>query len=202
MADWNLILELASVEVGLTCVFLAGRERVLNFHFGYLNVILLTLLFASKHLYFSMALQPVCLAINILGHYRWTHPGKGEENFRNELKIRHISNSRVIVYAVSVILAGLLSGWAMQQCGRLWPEAFPPATRPYLDATVVAMTLLAQYLSAQKFLECWWCWLAVNTTNIILYILAGMIFMPCVSACYLVLAIIGLISWRKKMKAQ
>jgi len=202
MNNWGLIIELASVAVGLTCVFLAGRGRVLNFWFGYLYVALLTILFASKHLYFSMALQPICLVINIVGHYRWTHPKKGEENSQNELKITHISHPIIARYAIFTILLGLLLGWCMQQSSALWPDAFIPATRPYIDASVVTLTLLAQYLSAQKYLECWWVWLVVNTTNIILYLLAGMVFMPCVSACYLVLAIIGLVSWSKTMKEQ
>jgi len=197
-----MILELAAVLVGVTCVFLAGRERVLNFWFGYLNIALLALLFFTKHLYFSLALQPICLVINTIGLYRWTHPKTGEENSQNELKITHISNSRIFRYAVFSVLLGLVLGWAMQQTGILWPEAFPPATRPYLDAFVVTVTLMAQYLSAQKYLECWWCWIVVNTTNIILYLLAGLVVLPCVSACYLVLAIMGLLSWRKKMKEQ
>lgn len=202
MEEFRIIFEISAVVIGLACVFFAGRERVLNFWFGYLNVIVLSLLFASRHLYFSMALQPICLVINIIGHYRWTHPKEGEENSRNELKITHISSSKVARYTVFTILLGLLLGWAMQQTNALWPDIFVPATRPYLDASVVTLTLLAQYLSAQKFLECWWCWLVVNATNIILYLLAGMVFMPCVSACYLVMATMGLISWSKKMKEQ
>lgn len=202
MDIWIKILELAAVAIGLTCVFLAGRERVLNFWFGYVNVVVLATLFATRHLYFSMALQPICLVINIIGHYRWTHPKAGEENHHNELKITHISTPTMARFAIFSILLGLLLGWAMQQTGILWPEMLTPATRPYLDASVVTLSLLAQYLSAQKYLECWWCWLVVNVTNIILYLLAGMVFMPCVSAAYLVLAIIGLHNWRKKMKEQ
>ena len=57
-------------------------------------------------------------------------------------------------------------------------------------------------LSAQKKMECWFAWTVVNTTNIILYILAGLVFMPVVSACYLVLAYFGYNSWRKQMKEQ
>ena len=79
---------------------------------------------------------------------------------------------------------------------------FRPAARPFLDAFVTMMILTAQYLSALKKMECWAAWIAVNTTNIILYILAGLFFMPLVSACYLVLAFFGIKSWRKQMKEQ
>ena len=51
-------------------------------------------------------------------------------------------------------------------------------------------------------MECWFAWTVVNTTNIVLYILAGLVFMPVVSACYLVLAYFGFKSWRKLEKEQ
>ena len=54
-------LELASVAAGLLCVFLAGRASKYNFWVGYLYNILLFLLFAHRHLYSAMLLQPEML---------------------------------------------------------------------------------------------------------------------------------------------
>lgn len=196
------LAELISVLLGLSCVFLAGRGKVLNFWFGYFYSIFLFILFSGKHLYFSMALQPVSFIINLVGHYRWTHPREGEANAVKELKISRLSAPLRARYIILVVVLALILGWAMQQSGIIWPEAFPPATRPFLDAFVTMMILTAQYLSAQKKMECWFAWTAVNTTNIILYILAGLVFMPIVSACYLVLAYFGVTSWRKQMKEQ
>ena len=196
------LIELLSVLVGLTCVFLAGRAKTANFWFGYVYNILLFLMFAQKHLYFSMALQPVSLCINFFGHYRWTHPREGEANRDNELKITHLEKPLRIRYVLLVVMMALLLGWSLQQAGILWPEAFPPAKRPYIDALVTMTILLAQYLSARKKLECWYAWMVANTTNIILYILAGLVFMPIVAACYLGLAFLGFASWRKTMKEQ
>ena len=196
------VSELISAALGLTCVFLAGRGKVLNFWFGYLYNIFLFILFAQKHLYFSMALQPVSFLINLSGHYRWTHPKEDEKNAAKELKITRLSGTLRARYVILVIMLTLILGWAMQQAGVLWPESFPPATRPFLDAFVTMMILTAQYLSALKKMECWAAWLVVNTTNIVLYILAGLVFMPVVSACYLALAYFGIMSWRKQMKEQ
>ncbi|MBO4571899.1 MAG: nicotinamide mononucleotide transporter [Bacteroidales bacterium] len=196
------LAELISVILGLSCVFLAGRGKVLNFWFGYFYNIFLFVLFASHHLYFSMALQPVSFIINLIGHYRWTHPREGEQNARNELKITRLTTPYRARYIIFVVMLALIMGWAMQEASVIWPGAFPPAQRPFLDAFVVMMILTAQYLSAQKKMECWFAWVVVNTTNIVLYILAGLVFMPVVSACYLVLAWFGFNSWRKLMKEQ
>ena len=69
-----LLIDLVSSILGLTCVFLAGRNSKYNFWVGYLYTAALFFLFWNKNLYASLLLQPVSLAINILGHYRWTHP--------------------------------------------------------------------------------------------------------------------------------
>ena len=196
------LIELLSVILGLATVFLAGRGKVLNFWFGYLYSISLFLLFLQKHLYFSMLLQPVSLTLNIIGHYRWTHPQKGEENQRNELKITRLKPAAMATAAAAVIALALLLAWTMGQLSLRWPGTFPPASNPDLDAFVTMMILTAQYLSAQKKFECWGAWLIVNTTNIILYLRAGLVFMPIVSACYLILAFFGIASWKKQMKEQ
>lgn len=196
------LLELLSVLTGLTCVFLAGRGKTLNFWFGYAYSALLFFLFMQKHLYSSMLLQPISLIINVVGHYRWTHPKAGEEDKKHELKVTRMKTP---VRALTIILVAMLAlvwGWFLQQIGQLWPGTFPPATRPFLDSFVTISILTAQYLSAQKKIECWAAWLVVNITNIILYILAGLVFMPIVSGCYLVLAFFGFARWRKLMKEQ
>ena len=71
-------LDLLCSVLGLTCVFLAGRGSKYNFWVGYLYTIALFFLFLQKNLVASLLLQPVSLGINILGHYRWTHPKAGE----------------------------------------------------------------------------------------------------------------------------
>ena len=71
-----LLIDLVTSVLGLTCVFLAGRNSKYNFWVGYLYTTFLFLMFWNKNLYASLLLQPVSLGINILGHYRWTHPKK------------------------------------------------------------------------------------------------------------------------------
>ena len=124
------LAELISVILGLSCVFLAGRGKVLNFWFGYFYNIFLFILFASHNLYFSMALQPVSFIINLIGHYRWTHPREGEENAAKELKITRLTTPYRARYIIFVVMLALILGWAMQEASVIWPGAFPPAGTP------------------------------------------------------------------------
>jgi len=195
------LLELISVIAGLSCVYLATRAKVANFWIGYLYNILLFFLFYQKGLYSSMLVQPISFAINFFGHYRWTHPKKGEENSKHQLKISLLSNSKRIYFVVQIIILAAIWGTALTYLDNFWPDLFSEARTPYLDAFVTMAILTAQYLSAQKKLECWAAWFTVNITTISLYILAGLVFMPIVSAAYLVLAFLGFSMWRKQWRS-
>ncbi|NLD21701.1 MAG: nicotinamide mononucleotide transporter, partial [Bacteroidales bacterium] len=92
MNNW---IEIVSVVLGLSCVFLASRAKVANFWVGYVYCIALMIMFSQKHLYSSMILQPISLAINIMGHYRWTHPGSEEKTDKaGQLKVSRMDWKR------------------------------------------------------------------------------------------------------------
>ena len=194
-------LEIFTTISGLACVFLASRGRSANFFIGYLYTMLLFLLFMQKHLYSSMLLQPVSLVLAIFGHYRWTHPKSNEEkNKQRELRVTMLSKNRRMFHIALVIIGGIAWGFVLSKLGSIFPDTFPPARLPFLDATITMCILTAQYLSAQKKLECWAAWLVVNVTNLTQYLLVGLIFMPIVCVCYIVFAITGIATWMKEMK--
>ncbi len=194
------LLESMAVVSGLTCVFLATRAKVANFWAGYIYNILLFMLFYQKGLYSSMLVQPISFVINFFGHYRWTHPKSGEKNSKNQLKITLLTNRQRLYFIAQLFVTAAVWGFVLTRLDTLFPSVFSQATRPYLDAFVTVTILTAQYLSAQKKLDCWGAWFIVNITNVTLYILAGMAFLPMVSAAYLILAIFGFTTWRREWK--
>ena len=185
-------LDLVCSLLGLTCVFLAGRGSKYNFWVGYLYTAALFFLFLQKDLMASLLLQPVSLGINILGHYRWTHPKEGEMSSEKtgELKVTMLSwFERVLAVAVVLVVAALWGG--------LLQRLYPADPHPYLDSCVTMLILVAQYLSAQKKWVCWVAWILVNITQLVLHLSVGNLFMPIVSALYLVNGIVSLVNWEK-----
>jgi nicotinamide mononucleotide transporter len=193
-------LEFFSTISGLACVFFASRGRSINFWIGYFYTVLLFFLFMQKHLYSSMLLQPISLVITVFGHYRWTHPRQGEKiNKQRELKVTVLSKNRRMLHIAMVIIFGAAWGFVLSRLNSIFPDIFSDAARlPFLDATITMCILTAQYLSAQKKLECWVAWLTVNITNLTQYLLVGLIFMPAVCASYIILAIMGIRMWTKE----
>ena len=185
-----LLIDLISSILGLTCVVLAGRNSKYNFWVGYLYTAALFFLFWNRNLYASLLLQPISLAINILGHWRWTHPKKEEATAKGELKVSMLSWPWRIMSISAVLLVAGLWGWILD-------SLFPADPHPYLDCTVTVLILMAQLLSALKKWDCWIAWLLVNISQLILHISVGNVFMPIVSGLYLVNGIWSLVTWIK-----
>ncbi len=185
-----LLIDLISSILGLTCVVLAGRNSKYNFWVGYLYTAALFFLFWNRNLYASLLLQPISLAINILGHWRWTHPKKEEATAKGDLKVSMLSLPWRIMSISAVLLVAGLWGWILD-------SLFPSDPHPYLDCTVTVLILMAQLLSALKKWDCWIAWLLVNITQLILHISVGNVFMPIVSGLYLVNGIWSLVTWIK-----
>ena len=193
-------LELIGVIAGLTCVVMAGRNNKYNFWVGYLYNILLFMLFWQRHLYSAMLLQPIAFAINAFGHWRWTHPKEDEKSAgdASALKVSRLDMKVWCVALTVVVAAGAVWGYVLSQLGVRWGVGtFSPDPPPWLDSFVLMLTLLAQFLSAQKKWDCWIVWLVVNIANITLYLSAGLVFMPIVSALYLINGIWSLWTWFK-----
>ena len=190
-----LLIDLVSSILGLTCVFLAGRNSKYNFWVGYLYTAALFLLFWNKSLYANLLLQPVSLAINVLGHYRWTHPKAQEQSSQDarKLKVSTLTPAAAVICVAGTLTVAALWGWTLDRL-------FPQDPHPYLDSLVTALILLAQLLSSLKKWECWMVWLMVNITQIFLHLSVGNVFMPIVCGLYLINGLWSLATWIKLYK--
>lgn len=195
-------LEVICTLTGLLCVFLAVRGKVANFWIGYLYNILLFLLFLQNHLYSSMLLQPISLGINFYGHYRWTHPHDDEKNYQNKLRITKYTGGQRIVVVAAIFMFMLVWGYILSRVDVWFPSIFAMAQMPYFDAFILGTVLTAQYLSAQKKIDCWWAWMVANTCNIILCAMAGLRLMTIVYVAYLILACAGYLTWRTQRRKE
>jgi nicotinamide mononucleotide transporter len=79
--------------------------------------------------------------------------------------------------------------------------SFAPGAIPWADALSSAAAYTGMWLMAKKKVESWYYWIATNIFSIPLYFVKGYVFTSVQFFVLLMLAIAGLIEWRKKAKA-
>jgi nicotinamide mononucleotide transporter len=132
-------------------------------------------------------LQIVCFGLMVYGWYEWLHGGAN----RKELPV---TNTPGWAWT-SGIIAGVL-GSAMT----IWIQLkFTDNPNPYVDSSLLAWSLVAQWMTARKWLQNWILWVIINTISIPLYIVRGLWPTVVLYIALWVLAILGYREWRRTL---
>lgn len=180
-------LEVAGDLTGLLCVWLTARQSLWCWPTGIVNAGLFFALFVEVRLYADAGLQVVFLVLSAYGWWRWLHPGPDRAELPvTRLAAPAIAGLGVLTVAVSALMGALLS-------------RYTDAALPFWDSTAVALSLTAQLLLARKNLESWVLWIAVDVLSVGIYVAKDLVLTAGLYAVFLVLAVGGLIAWRRSM---
>lgn len=110
------------------------------------------------------------------------------------LPVRHIGVRRALgALAAGAVVYALLAYWLVE-----WTDS----NVPWWDAFTTAMSIVATWMLARKYLEQWWAWIAVDAVCVGLYIYKDRPFYAVLYAIYTVIALFGYAKWRRIMAAQ
>lgn len=191
------LLELAGVLSGFAAVYLAFKEKPVNFLFGLVNNVIYFVLFFQYRLYSVMLLQIVYFIFSIYGYYYWKHPKKEESDVKNEQRIRILKWNERLLYIVIILIAGYIWGWAVIKLQARFPEYFDPPAYPWLDAELTMASIAGQWLLSRKIWDNWPLWIIVDTISWILYASMGIYFTSALYAVYALIALSAVVEWQK-----
>jgi nicotinamide mononucleotide transporter len=194
------LLEAGGVLTGLMAVYLAMKERPVNFIFGMVNNVLYFILFFQFRLYSVMMLQVVYFVFSVYGYYHWKHPASGEENEKREQRINLLSWKKRLIYVGVVVLTGLIWGWMVIHLQAYFPDYFEPPAYPWLDALLTMASVVGQWLLSRKYLDNWILWIVVDVISTILYAIMGMKFTAVMYGVFTIMAVVALKDWLKIYK--
>lgn len=178
------LLEWLATLLGIACVALAAGRSVWTFPTGIASVTLLGVVVFEARLYSDAALQAFFVAANLYGWVLW-HRARGA---LGAVVVESMTAGERVRWAIVTTVAG--AGWAMAM------HRFTDASYPWWDAAIAATSVAAQILMAQRRIENWWLWIAVDLASIPLYLAKGLHLFAGLYLVYLALAIGGLMSWR------
>jgi nicotinamide mononucleotide transporter len=195
-------IEFFGTVFNIWCVWLAAKNRVLNWPIGIVGIVLYIFLFYQIRLYSDLFEQFYFLVMSFYGWWMWTRLDPEQAGGKNEkLKIKRNTKAVNIAY-VAIILAGtFVMGHVMKNINLYLPAYFPePASFPYLDAFTTVMSFAATILMARKKVECWYLWILVDVIGIWLYWQKGVKFIALEYVLFLVLATKGMLGWLKDLR--
>lgn len=190
-------IELLGVITGLAAVYLAAKNKVINFYIALVNSFLYFLIFYQYQLYSMMLLQVVYFTLSAYGIYSWSHPNKKQE----KLGITLLNAKARIIILVAILIAGFLWGTGVIHFAELFPENIEKPAYPYIDAVLTMASVVAEVLLTRKKVENWAIWMAVDFSSVILYAVIGIYFTAVLYAVYFVIGTNAFFAWRKEVKS-
>lgn len=178
--EWLAVLSL------MVYVWLMARKNVLAWPMGILGSALYIWICYSTLLYLDAALQVCYVAFGIYGWIKWNSTG---------------ADFPIQTWALKTHVAWILAG-VMLVVSLGWLAAtFTAQQSPFVDATIFVFSLIATYMTAQKILENWIYWIAIDAVAVGLFYSKDLYLTSLLYVFYTVLAVIGWMRWKTEIKS-
>ena len=182
-------LEIFAAVITAFSIWLAARQNVWYYPTGIVSVVLYGWIYFDASLYAEAGLQVVWFALMIYGWYEWLYGG---EHY-TELRVSRTPRSMWPAIVFAGVMMSLLIAFVQQR------HTDNPA--PLVDSTIAAFSIVAQAMTARKWLESWLFWIAINVLAVALYIERGLFPTAVLYAVLFFLGIKGFFEWRRSLAA-
>ena len=181
-------LEYVAVFFGIASVLFSRKENILVYPTGIINTILYTwFCFKWWNLYAEGSLNFYYTVMSLYGWYVWSRKKEG-----NHLPITFNKKKDWIISIVFFIVSWIVLYYVLKN--------HTNSTVPWADSFASAAAYTGMWQMARKKVENWVWWIITNFVSIPLYFYKHAVFTSIQYLIFLVLAIMGLITWIKKTK--
>jgi nicotinamide mononucleotide transporter len=184
---WLSTDEVIGFVSGGICVWLAVRQHHWNWPIGLLNNLVFFVLFWDRRLYGDMGLQVVFFILGVYGWWNWLRRGP------DQTRLKPVRTSPLEMLFVLLFIVGFTFG-LRELLVQLQGAA------PFWDALTTAISLGAQYLLCRKRLENWYLWIIADAIYVPLYLSRELPLTAILYGVFLLMCIVGSITWRRQMK--
>ena len=183
--DW-VTLETVAVVFSIAYLLFALKENSLCWYCAFVSTAIYTWIFGDVRLYMESLLNAYYLVMAVYGWYQWRKGGASHQGI--QITCWGIQqHARAIV---AVVLISVISGYLLTENTE--------ARLPYLDSFTTWGAVLTAWMVARKILENWLYWVVIDAASIYLYLDRELYQTATLFILYVILAVVGYISWRKK----
>ncbi|MFW5451255.1 MAG: nicotinamide riboside transporter PnuC [Methylophagaceae bacterium] len=177
--------EVSASLLGIGYVILAARESQWCWPLAFVSTLIYTVLFWEGQLPMQALLNFYYMGMAIYGYFLWRKHGDSED----DLPISSWTWSKQLLF--------LIIGTILTVATAQYLHAIDASQNPYLDAGVTVFSVMNTLLMAKKVIQNWLYWVVIDTAAIVLYAQNGYYATIVMYSVYLILAVVGFISWQK-----
>ena len=170
LVKWSIdhLWEIIGTISGLIYLYLEVKEDVWLWPVGIITSGLFVVVFYESKFYADMALNVYYVVISIYGWYMWLY-GSSESSDAEHSAPLHITNTPTHLWKylfVAFLAMFVLMVWVLKN--------FTDSPVPVGDAFATALSIVATWMLARKYIEQWWLWVVVNAVSLGLFVWKGL----------------------------
>ena len=183
-------IEIAGAVIGLLYLYLEYRASVYLWPVGVIMPLFYIYIFFVSRFYANMGIYIYYLFASIYGWIRWNKSASQEQG----LAITHMPFRYwgVALLALSILFAGIA-------CILI---RFTDSPVPFGDSFTTALSIVAMWMLANKYIEQWGLWIVVNVVSCALYAWKGLYPTALLYVIYSIVPVFGYFKWKQLMLSE
>ncbi len=190
----DLIIEITGAVIGLIYLYLEYKANVWLWPVGIVMSIFYVVIFFHGKFYADAAVYLYYIGANAYGLFQWTRSRKKpleETGGTTDLPITHVPAKHILPLAAITFTLWMILYLILR--------TVTDSPIPLGDAFTTAVSIVATWMLAQKYLEQWMLWIVVNIVSTILYFWKGLYPTGILFTVYVIVAVLGYFRWKKEM---
>jgi nicotinamide mononucleotide transporter len=180
-------LEAVAVVTGIASVIYSRMENILVYPVGMISTAISIYLYITHGLYADASVNFYYTVMSVIGWIMWAQKKEGQTILRiTKSSGKDWRNAGLFFFVCWVILFFAL-------------KKFTDSTVPQADSFTSAAAFTGMWLMNKKKLENWTWWIITDLASVPLNFYKHLVFLSSQYAVFLVLAIMGYISWKKQL---
>ena len=182
--------EFIAAIAGIISVIFSRKENILVFPVGIISTVIYSYLYLTHGLYADSSVNFYYTVMSIIGWFMWTRKKNNAVSLAITRSNKKDWQQTILFFAVCWIILFMLL------------KNFTDSTVPQADAFTSAAALAGMWLMNKKKLENWVWWIITDIVSIPLNFYKHLAFTSFQYMVFLILATMGYITWREKIKSQ
>ncbi|MDE6395992.1 MAG: nicotinamide riboside transporter PnuC [Muribaculaceae bacterium] len=182
-------LEILGTALGVLYLYLEYKASAWLWIASILMPATYLVVYYDAGLYADFGISIYYIIASVYGLVCWLH--KSNKDNSEPLKISHTPNSFLLPLLPVFLGIFLVLGYILSH--------FTDSNVPWADAFTTALSIVAMWMLARKYVEQWLVWIAADVACALLYVYKDLWFTGALYLAYAVVAVFGYIKWKRLM---